>query len=271
LRLSLAVTSLAVATLASLHFFAPASPEPEAGTNTQASRTPVVLELFTSEGCSSCPPADALLASLEDQQPVPGAEIIALEEHVDYWNHLGWTDPFSSEQWTERQQAYAASHNSQSVYTPQIVVNGRTEFVGSRAQEARQTIAASMSQLQTEISLTPRSVDKRDREQFDVSVGKLVGAAPSDTPEVWIAITEKGLHSSVSGGENAGHDVHHASIVRLLHKLGTADKGNTPSFTAQPELKLDSSWKRPNLRVIVFVQERHSRHVVGAASATLEP
>lgn len=271
MRLSLAVTSLAVATLASLHFFTPATPKPEARANTLASRVPVVLELFTSEGCSSCPPADALLASLEDQQPVPGAEIIALEEHVDYWNHLGWTDPFSSEQWTERQQAYAASHNSQSVYTPQIVVNGRIEFVGSRAREARQTIAASLSQLQTEISLTLQSSDNRDREQFNVSVRKLVGVAASDTPEVWIAITEKGLHSSVSSGENAGHDLHHASIVRLLRKLGAADKNNAPSFTAQPELKLDPAWKRPNLRVIAFVQERHSRHVVGATSATLQP
>ncbi len=271
LRLPLALTSLAVATLASSHIFVPTTPAREAKANAQASRTPVILELFTSEGCSSCPPADTLVAGLEEQQPVPGVEIIALEEHVDYWNHLGWTDPFSSEQWTERQQVYAASHNSQSVYTPQIVVNGRTEFVGSRAQEARQTIVASMSQLQTEISLTPRSSDKYDRDQFNVSVGKLAGAAPSDTPEVWIAITEKGLHSSVSGGENAGHDLHHASIVRLLRKLGTADKSNAPSFAAQPELKLDSSWKRPNLRVIAFVQEKRSRHLVGATSATLEP
>ncbi len=266
-----ALTSLALGTLAAMSLSVAPVPERETRANDQASRTPVILELFTSEGCSSCPPADALLASLEDQQPVPGAEIIALEEHVDYWNHLGWTDPFSSEQWTERQQAYAASRNSQSVYTPQIVVNGRTELVGSHKQDVRPAIAASVSQLQTEISLTPRNSDKRDREQFNVSVGKLAGAAASDTPEVWIAITEKGLHSPVSGGENAGHDLRHASIVRLLRKLGAADKNNAPSFTAQPELKLDPAWKRPNLRVIAFVQEKRSRHFVGAASATLQP
>ncbi len=209
-------------------------PERETRANDQASRTPVILELFTSEGCSSCPPADALLASLEEQQPVPGAEIIALEEHVDYWNHLGWTDPFSSEQWTERQQAYAASHNSQSVYTPQIVVNGRTEFVGSRAQEARQTIAASASQLQTEISLTPRNSDKSDREQFNVSVGKLAGTAASDTPEVWIAITEKGLHSSVSGGENAGHDLHHASISAPTSASSPSSRKSAAATSSAP-------------------------------------
>lgn len=239
--------------------------------NGQSSRSPVIVELFTSEGCSSCPPADALLAALENQQPVPGAEVIALEEHVDYWNHDGWFDPFSSSQWTERQQSYAATRNTGSIYTPQIVVNGRTEFVGSHEQEARHAIAVSLSQLQTEIALTSVKSTKRDREQLSVNVGKLAAASLSDTPEVWLAITEKGLHSSVSAGENAGHDLHHASIVRLLRKLGNADKNNAPAFTAQPELKLDSSWKRPNLHAIVFVQEKHTHHILAAASAALQP
>jgi hypothetical protein len=262
---------LAVATLAAMSLpVAPASKR-ETIANEQSSRTPVIVELFTSEGCSSCPPADALLASLEEQQPVPGAEIIGLEEHVDYWNHQGWIDPFSSEQWTERQQAYAAARNTESIYTPQIVVNGRTEFVGNRAQEARHTIAASTSQLQAEISLSALPSAKRGREQFNITVGKLAETAPSDTPEVWLAITEKGLHSSVNAGENAGHDLRHASVVRLLRKLGIANKTNGPSFTAQADLKLDSSWKRLNLRTIAFVQEKHSRHILAAASATLQP
>jgi len=271
LRIPVAFLSLVGAALASLTFVSANSHSHAAAANGPSSRAPVVLELFTSEGCSDCPPADALLANLEEQQPVPGAEIIALEEHVDYWNHLGWADPFSSEQWTERQQAYAASRNGQGVYTPQLVVNGRTEFVGSRAREARQTIADSIAQLQTEISVAPRGSDKRDREQFAVSVGKLTGAAPADTPEVWLAITEKGLHSAVAAGENAGHELHHASVVRLLRKLGAADKSAAPSFTAQPELKLDSSWKRPNLRAIAFVQEKRSRHILAAAAVPLQP
>ena len=262
-------TFLAVTTLAAISFSAARSPERKAAANDPSSRSPVIVELFTSEGCSSCPPADALLASLEDQQPIPGAEIIALEEHVDYWNHDGWIDPFSSEQWTARQQDYVASHNTKGVYTPQIVVNGRTGVVGGRAEEARQAIAASLSQLQTQISVSSLQSAKRDHEQFNISVGKFAAAAPSDTPEVWLAITEKGLHSSVAAGENAGHDLHHASVVRLLRKLGAANKDSAPSFSAQPDLKLDSSWKRPNLRAIAFVQEKHSRHILAAASAAL--
>src|ERR1700682_6218352 len=111
-----------------------------APTNTGV-RVPVVLELFTSEGCSSCPPADALLARLEGQQPGAGAEIIALEEHVEYWAHQGWVDPFSSGQWTQRQEAYASGFGTHSVYTPELVVNGRSGFVGSHEGDAYRAVA----------------------------------------------------------------------------------------------------------------------------------
>src|SRR5262249_54065523 len=110
-----------------------------------AARKAVVVELFTSEGCSSCPPADAFLARLENEQPVENAEILALEEHVDYWNSQGWVDPFSSVAMTERQRGYAFALGTGSAYTPQMIVDGHEQFVGSREREALGTIEQAAS------------------------------------------------------------------------------------------------------------------------------
>src|SRR5712692_2898034 len=114
---------------------------PQAGASSRTMetvRTPVVVELFTSEGCSSCPPADALLARLAEAQFAGNVQLIALEEHVDYWNDLGWADPFSSRDWTSRQYVYSGALRNRNPYTPQMVLDGTVEFVGSHAQKARQ-------------------------------------------------------------------------------------------------------------------------------------
>src|SRR5580692_12332187 len=157
-----------------------------------AGRKPVVVELFTSEGCSSCPPADALLQQLEQQQPVAGAEVIALEEHVDYWNHDGWIDPFSSPEWTARQQAYAALIKKDS-YTPELVVNGRSQFVGNDAREAELEIEKAAGSLKTEVTISSGAADTKGAQRFSVSVGKLAGNTGGDSAEVWLAVTEDGL------------------------------------------------------------------------------
>jgi hypothetical protein len=235
--------------------------------SSEAGRKPVVIELFTSEGCSSCPPADALLQKLEAQQPVAGAQIIALEEHVDYWNHLGWADPYSSAEWTERQQTYAARFKNDS-YTPELVVDGHSQFVGSNEREAKLEIGKAARSLKTEVAITPGKSEGNGSQRFTVSVGKLAGNKNGDVVEIWLAVTEDGLHSSVSHGENAGHVLNHVATLRSLRKLGVANVGG--AYTHDAVVKFNSHWAPENLHVTVFVQEEKSREILGAASTKIK-
>jgi hypothetical protein len=122
----------------------------------------------------------------------------------------------------------------------------------------------------TDIVVSILKSDKNNHERVRVETGKLLGAQQDDAPEVWVAITETGLHSAVNGGENAGQDLHHAPVVRWLRKAGNAAPNAAPSYVGELDLKMDSAWKRANLRVVAFVQEKHSRHILGAAVARLE-
>ncbi len=222
-----------------------------------ATRTPVVVELFTSEGCSSCPPADRLLLDLDRDQPVPGAEVIALGEHVDYWNQQGWFDRFSSAQYTQRQQEYAVRFHLDSPYTPQMVVDGRVEVVGNNLRKAQQAIADAAAQPQSAPVTLALSGDAL---QINVD-----GQGPS-SGDVLLAITENGLSTSVKAGENGGRELRHPAVVRQLRVIGKLKDGH---FSGKQSIKLQKDWKPENLKAVVFVQEKGSRAVLGAASIPL--
>jgi hypothetical protein len=230
-------------------------------------RAPVVVELFTSEGCSSCPPADALLARLEREQPVEGAEVIALAQHVDYWNNLGWADPYSSHDFSERQGEYAAVFGNEGVYTPQMIVDGRDEFPGGNSGKAFDAIAQAAREPKGEVSLAraANQTDDGDSLRLSVRVERLPKLSDGDTADVLLAITESGLSSDVARGENAGRKLVHVGVVRTLSKIGHVGAA-TPPFAAEPSVALDKGWRRENLRAVVFLQEHTSRRVVGAAA-----
>ena len=228
-------------------------------------REPVVVELFTSEGCSSCPPADALLAELDTRQPLGFAEVIALEEHVDYWDEQGWKDPFSSATWTARQADYAGTLHNGNPYTPQMVVDGTEGFVGSRGGTARQEIEKASVVKKARVEISEVSLVPNKSVTFKVSVEKLLSIAPKDSAEVIFAITESGLHSSVKAGENSGKELLHSPVVREWKAIGVMGKNGEEGFTAQPAVKLDSKWNVENLRIVVFVQEKKNRRILGAA------
>ena len=226
-------------------------------------RTPVLVELFTSEGCSSCPPADALLADIAKSQPVPGALVIPLSEHVDYWNHLGWADPYSSKLLSDRQGAYAAVFPNSGLYTPQAVVDGRAELVGSDQRGLERAIASAAREpkLRVAVARGGASSSLRVRVEPSPSAPKATGA------QVLLAIVESDLQSQVSRGENSGKRLSHTAVVRRLEVIGLVPDGG--AFEKEIPVVLDPSWKAGNLGAVAFVQERPSGKILGAARGAL--
>jgi hypothetical protein len=160
-----------------------------------------VVELFTSVGCSSCPPADALLQKF-DKQPYPAAELIVLSEHVDYWNHIGWTDPYSAHAYSERQSAYGDRLHLESVYTPQMLVDGTTEFVGSSSQEAEKAFAQATATAKIPVHIRDLKLDG-DLLQAHIEAGAL--PAQFRKADIIVVVALNHAESQVAGGENSGH------------------------------------------------------------------
>ena len=241
------------------------SPSPQTLT-AAAARVPVIVELYTSEGCSSCPPADALLRTLLDAQPIAGAEIVALGQHVDYWDQLGWRDRFSSAALTNRQQQYGRALNIGSIYTPQIVVDGREEVVGSDASRVRRAISKALSAPHALVSIA-LELNAPDRVAIAVTARDLPDGSRGDRAETVVAVTEDQLRSEVRSGENSGRVLTHAAVVRELRVL--RDVVTRPDLAVRSEVTLAPDWQREHLRIVAFIQERASRRVLGAAAAPL--
>ena len=180
-------------------------------------RQPILVELFTSEGCSSCPPADALLEKLDRTQPVDGAQIIVLSEHVDYWNYIGWTDAYSSPAFSQRQQMYARRLGLDGPYTPQMVVDGATEFVGSDARKAESAIRSALRQSKTRVRI--QASDSGVTVEIDP-----LPAGRAKKAHIYVAhVLDRGA-SDVLRGENKGRRLQHAAIVRELKQISTIDE-----------------------------------------------
>ena len=225
-------------------------------------RTPILVELFTSEGCSSCPPADRFLQKL-DAQPVVGAQIIVLSEHVDYWNHIGWKDPYSSHFYSERQNSYARHFGLSDVYTPQMVVDGVSEFVGGDPEKAEKAFAKAVGGSKVTVRLSSIVADSKQLHAH-LEVGPLDATPSSKEREVYVAVALNRAESQVSGGENSGRKLTHVAVVRNLAQVGTLKEQQ--SFSRDVELKLESGADPQNLRLIAFVQEAHQGRVLGATS-----
>jgi hypothetical protein len=230
-----------------------------------STRTPVLVELFTSEGCSSCPPADALLVHLDRDQPIPTANIIVLSEHVDYWDSLGWRDRFSSHQLTERQSAYAQRLHTDGPYTPQMVVDGSDQFVGSDTRRALNSITQAARKSKLGIALAPITIHNGNAE------GQVSAAFPTTSAsnaDLYAALVEVTASTHVQRGENDGRTLQHVSVVRALQHVGSLDAVAHGPLAFSLAIPRDIA---ANLQVIVFAQRQNQGAILGVAATPSIP
>jgi hypothetical protein len=238
----------------------------ESLTGSDNSRTPVLVELFTSEGCSDCPPADALLERLDRSQPVRGVELIVLSEHVDYWNDIGWRDPYSLHEYSERQGAYAGHFGIGSVYTPQMVVDGHFEFVGSDERGAIEAIEGAAKTAKIPVSISSVHLEAGNAVSLHVEAGRLPSSSAVRSADVLIATADESDESHVSRGENAGRTLKHIAVLRTLTRVGTVDQSS--EFSQDVRIHTNRG-NAENLRVVAIIQEAPIGKVLGAGAARL--
>ncbi|HQR37875.1 MAG TPA: DUF1223 domain-containing protein [Blastocatellia bacterium] len=229
-----------------------------------ASRGTVVVELFTSQGCSSCPAADKLLSKL-GADPSYAGRIVPLAFHVDYWNYIGWSDPFSSKDWTQRQYAYASKLNLNGVYTPQVVVNGSAETVGSNESAVTRDIDQASREPQATLQAAANYAGA-DEIAVRVDVSPTDGLAASD-PVLVVALYENGVETRVLRGENSGRVLTNDFIVRRIEETGIVPDAR-PGSGREVRFKIDPAWNRAHLGVAAFVQDRSTMRILGATTAT---
>jgi len=223
---------------------------------------PVLVELFTSEGCSSCPPADALLQRLDELQPIAGAQLIVLSEHVTYWDHEGWKDPNSSSALTDRQASYETVLGEKEVFTPQLIVDGTHEVQMNHLPQMEEVLNQARDTPKIPVRIADATVDPADptivtaRIQTDPTPDK-------HHADVYVALALSHVESQVLKGENGGKHLVHVAVVQQLTKLGKLPKDKP--FTQDVQLKLKPGVSAKNVRIIAFVQESGPGKLLGAA------
>lgn len=240
------------------------SPLPIALSQVKHAETPqsiVIVELFTSEGCSSCPPADELLRRVNGRQTAEGELVVGISEHVTYWNRLGWTDPFSSSTYTDRQDRYAGRFGLDSVYTPQMVVNGRQQFVGSN--ESLLGRALDDQAKQKRISLRILSSDRHDGSiAIHFAASQLLSNRPLN---IVATVTDDLVTSKVLRGENGGRSLQHVAVARSLTTIATIHE-DTDTTINVPWTTSDGTKSGAAHHLILFAQEAGQGAIVGAAA-----
>jgi hypothetical protein len=223
---------------------------------------PVLIELFTSEGCSSCPPADIILQRLDDYQPIAGAQLIVLSEHVTYWDHDGWKDPNSSPALTDRQSSYEAALGEKESFTPQFVVDGNHEVHIEHIEQMEDVLNKAKDEPTIPIQIADVKVDPADptilRAHIDTDANSEKHAA-----DIYVAVALNRVESQVLKGENGGKHLVHVAVVQQLTKIGKLPQGK--AFAQDVQLKLKPGTDLKNVRLVAFLQESGPGKMLGAA------
>lgn len=227
-----------------------------------AKANPILVELFTSEGCSSCPPADVFVQKLDTLQPVAGAQLIVLSEHVDYWDHDGWKDPNSSHALTERQSAYVRMLGLDTPYTPQIIIDGSREVRIGDPQAIEKVFQQAVASPKVPVQISGVTVDPGNPDLLHAHVNADAATAKHNA-DVFVAIALDHVESQVLHGENGGRHLTHVAVVQQIAKIGKLNKGS--SFTEDVQLKVKTAIPLDNLRLVAFAQESGPGKLLGAS------
>jgi len=231
--------------------------------NSEPPTSGILVELFTSEGCSSCPPADELLRKLDSIRSIANNQIVVLGEHVDYWDGTGWRDRFSSREYTERQAEYARRLSVPDPYTPQIVVDGKQQVSGNNVQSLQAALQAAATEPKTSISIFSADLDGNTL---------ILKLKTSPLPQghkrgdLYIAVADNSDETQVRGGENSGRALKHVAVLRSLQKIA---KVAPEGFEKDVNLRLSKDLEKNNLRVVAFVQESGNGRVLGSTVRVL--
>ncbi len=222
----------------------------------------VLVELFTSEGCSSCPPADALLRELNGTSTSSGQLIVGISEHVTYWNNLGWTDPFSASVYTDRQNSYGSRFHLDSVYTPQMVVNGEQQVLGNDRNAVLHAVRETDHPGQLAVHILSTAVDGNSL----VVTYAIHGSAPGHSADLFAVLTDDVAHSSVLRGENSGHHLAHVSVARGITRIALVKDAATENTARLP---LDDGPHSSAGHLVLFVQSAHLGPVLSVDTVAL--
>ena len=239
------------------------------GVRSDESDAPIVVELFTSQGCSSCPPADRLLTRL-GSDGAGGGRVIPLSFHVDYWNYIGWTDPFSSEAWSDRQRRYVRALGHDTLYTPALVIHGASQVVGAGAREILSEIARARRDPSSSAVRVVVDLEETSDDALTMTLGTRVdGELPQGGVDLIVAVFEERLVTRVARGENARRELRNDYVVRKLVRAFGVEGGRGAEHEATTSVTLEPDWNRGQLGIAALAQDPRTLKIYGATATSL--